>query len=213
MAREVVVQRWRAPVVAEQHYVEADPVDYADLSDATGDFCEMFVIGGGGSCKVYRGELYGLAVAIKALDTDWKKEPPRGEEGERAASTDEVDDWNKLQFKAEMDLLNHVRHDNICRLFAMSSNGPQQCLVLEWMTGGSLDARLASSANGSGETAHPPLAWKHRTSILVQVARGMAHLHSMCPPLIHRDIKCANGESNLHLMSMSERSIPIFISM
>jgi serine/threonine protein kinase len=88
-----------------------------------------------------------------------------GQEG--AASAEEVDGWNELQFTAEMDLLNHVRHANICRLFAISSNGPQQCLVLEWMTGGSLDARLASSADEAGGAAHPPLEWVHRTSILV----------------------------------------------
>jgi hypothetical protein len=38
--------------------------------------------------------------------------------------------WEAKQYAAEMDLLCRVSHDNICRLLAFSSDGPQvQCGV------------------------------------------------------------------------------------
>jgi serine/threonine protein kinase len=52
-------------------------------------------------------------------------------------------------------------------------------LVLELMEE-SLEQRL------NAETA---LVWEQRVFIVHCVCRGLAHLHSLEPPLIHRDIK------------------------
>jgi serine/threonine protein kinase len=134
-------------------------LDYTDLSDATGGFSDMCKIGGGGSCLVYRGDLFGTVVAIKAID---------GSAEDRTKSN--VQDWDGMQFKAEMDLLCSVRHPNICRLFATSSNGPKRCLVLEFMKGGSLDMRLGIP---STDASHPHFNWKQRRSVLLDVARGL----------------------------------------
>jgi hypothetical protein len=58
-----------------------------------------------------------------------------------------------------------VRHPHINRLYAISADGPQRALVLEFMDIGSLDTRLTS-------TKLPMLQWRERVLILVQVAKG-----------------------------------------
>jgi serine/threonine protein kinase len=180
-AKETLGGRWMQPVTASNQNKAADKVDYSDLKDATGGFSEMCKIGGGGSCLVYRGNLYGMPVAIKALENDG---------GGKSSASNGIQDWNGLQFKAEMDLLCRVRHPNICRLFASSSNGPRRCLVLEWMGGGSLDARLGVNDPSCKESSrHPPLRWQQRNSILLDVASGLTHLHSLTPPIIHRQAR------------------------
>jgi hypothetical protein len=138
-------------------------VGYADLQAATNSFGDGHKIGDGGSCVVYKAELFGVPCAVKLLSQD--------------ASA-----WEEKQFAAEIDVLTRVKHQNICQLYACSTNGPNRCLVLELMEV-SLEDRVR---------ADPPLSWEQRTYILVGVCRGLVHLHSKSPPLIHRDIKSDN---------------------
>ena len=96
-----------------------------------------------------------------------------------------------------------MSHDNICRLFAFSTDGPSRCLVLELCTGGALDTRLAckpapsdgsgsGSGNGSGSGAPQPLQWAERLHIATGIASALVHLHTLSPPMLHRDLKTAN---------------------
>ena len=78
-----------------------------------------------------------------------------------------------------------MRHPNIVSLIAASFDGPYRCLVLEYMAEGTLDARLAN-------LELPVLQWVDRTRILLHVARGLVYLHSLSPPVVHRDIQCRN---------------------
>ena len=80
-----------------------------------------------------------------------------------------------------------VSHENIYRLFAFSSDGPQRCLVLELCAGGSLDGRLRRAAAAAAPAAAAvALTWEHRVRIAQQVARALVYLHSLVPPMIHR---------------------------
>jgi hypothetical protein len=146
---------------AEQHTTK---VQYADLQAATRNFGDSHKIGDGGSCIVYKAELYGVLCAIKLLSQD--------------ASA-----WEEKQFAAEINVLTHVKHENICQLYACSTDGPNRCLVLELM-----DTSLEGRAH-----VHPSLGWEQRTYILVCICRGLVHLHNESPPLIHRDMKSDNG--------------------
>ena len=87
------------------------------------------------------------------------------------------------QFRAEIDTLTDIRHPNINKLLAVSFNGPNRCLILELMNGGALDARLFEQ---------PVLQWHERVRILLGMARGLTYMHAQKPPVIHRDVKCAN---------------------
>jgi serine/threonine protein kinase len=60
--------------------------------------------------------------------------------------------------------------------------------VLELCTGGALDARLEAARKPGAA----PLLWKTRLQIAIDVGTALAHLHSLDPPLLHRDVKSAN---------------------
>ena len=94
--------------------------------------------------------------------------------------------WNNNQeFRAEIEILCNVHHPHINRLLAVSTNGPNSCLILEYMDEGSLDARLL-------DKELPVLQWRQRARVLLHVARGLACMHALDPPVVHRDVKCGN---------------------
>ena len=67
---------------------------FYELQTATGGFHPHRKLGGGGSCTVYQGDLFGLAVAVKHLSR-----------GSMPGATDQHGlEWEETQFKAETDL-------------------------------------------------------------------------------------------------------------
>lgn len=132
-----------------------------------GGFAENQQIGGGGSCLVYRARVYGQLVAVKAMKEENRNTRKKSSSGKR-------------QFMAELKLLTKVRHKNICRLLATSDDGPRRCLVLQLCPGGALNSRLQE------------LSGIQRLETGVAIARALSALHSMTPPMIHRDVKTAN---------------------
>jgi hypothetical protein len=162
-------------------------VDYADIAKATDNFDQGHAIGGGASCTVYKADLFGVSCAIKVL--------------EEPVVADAAHMWEVKQFIAEMVILGRVRHPNVCRLYAVSTNSTNKCLVLELMET-SLDARLGWHAKereaeqreaGQQVTKPPPpLSWRQRLNIAVCSCRGIVHLHQQKPVVVHRDVKSQN---------------------
>ena len=150
-------------------------IDYRLIERATHGFDEdKHLIGHGNSCHVLRAEIGGYPVAIKVMN-DQEQES----EDEKAAA------WLDQQVKAEIDLLCRTCHPHINRLLGVSFDGPHRCLVLEYMNGGALDDRLRNKSLSA-------LQWVERARILLHTARGLAYMHSLNPPVIHRDVKCGN---------------------
>jgi serine/threonine protein kinase len=162
-------------------------VDYADIAKATENFDTGHKIGGGASCIVYKADLFGVSCAIKVLN-----EP---------VVADAAHVWEEKQFIAEMVLLERVRHPNVCRLYAVSTNSTNKCLVLELMEA-SLDTRLGwyaeeqeaeqKSAGQQVSKPQPRLSWQQRLNIAVCSCRGIVQLHQQEPTVVHRDIKSQN---------------------
>jgi hypothetical protein len=75
---------------------------YELILSATMSFASSERIGGGASCSVFRANIFGVSVAVKALTTM---------EGE----TEKKRKAEEKQFVAEMNLLMGVTHPNICR--------------------------------------------------------------------------------------------------
>jgi hypothetical protein len=105
-ARALCVRRWTSHRDLNASYNTGDSsncttiVSYADLQAATSDFSGSNKIGDGGSCSVYKGELYGVPCAIKILS--------------REASA-----WEETQFTHEIDVLSRVKHSNICQVYIL----------------------------------------------------------------------------------------------
>lgn len=143
-------------------------VMYKELMLGTDDFSQDRVIGSGGFGVVYRGELKGTQVAIKRL---------KG-----------ID--NVAQAVNEFKVLNRYRIDNIVPLYGISLDGPEACIVYQYMPNGSLEDKLLGKGPGDRNVI---LSWNQRAHIGEGIAKGLNYLHTMKgKPLVHGDVKSAN---------------------
>ena len=88
------------------------------------------------------------------------------------------------RFGKECELMSHVRHPNIVQFMGIcfQQDSPYPILVMERLHT-SLDKLLGSRQN-------IPLGVK--LSMLLDVTKGLVHLHNMRPPIVHRDLTTAN---------------------
>jgi serine/threonine protein kinase len=82
-------------------------------------------------------------------------------------------------FAREVQLLASVQHPNVIELVAADRTAMQ--LITEFAAGGSLKEALSVG-----------LCMSSRLSAMQQVADAMKHLHSLSPPVMHRNLKTTN---------------------
>lgn len=137
-----------------------------ELSLATRNFSDKSLIGEGKFGEVYKGLLHdGMLVAIKR-----RPAPP------------------SQDFIEEVRYLASIQHRNIVTLLGYCQANGQQILVYEYIPNGSVSVHLY----GAGQVTKEKLEFKHRLSIALGAAKGLAHLHSLSPRLTHKDFKTAN---------------------
>jgi hypothetical protein len=94
---------------------------------------------------------------------------------------------SRKQFGTEMHILTRYVHRNIVKLIGFSSDGPELCLIYEYMQRGALSHRL-DCKDGSA-----PLDWKIRISIAEDLMNAIDFLHNgYRQSIIHRDVKSSN---------------------
>ncbi|GAB4851869.1 Receptor-like kinase tmk4 [Ancistrocladus abbreviatus] len=142
------------------------------LRQVTNNFSEENILGRGGFGVVYRGELHdGTMIAVKRMEA-----LAMGSKG-------------MSEFQAEIAVLTKVRHRHLVALLGYCINGNQRLLVYEYMPQGTLGQHLFEWR----EREYPPLTWKQRVTIALDVARGVEYLHSLAQSsFIHRDLKPSN---------------------
>lgn len=139
-------------------------INYNELKQASNNFSDTNILGNGGFASVYRGHWKGTDVAIKRLKCNLMD-----------------------QALNELTILNSYRIDNILPIYGISIDGPEACLVYQFMANGSLEDRLSCKRNTK------PLTWTQRASIGEGVAKGLYYLHTLRDkPLVHGDVKSAN---------------------
>jgi len=132
-------------------------------------------IGAGAFGEVFKGTVLRQPVAIKTML--------------------EITEANVRAFRAEILLTATLRHPNIVNFVGACWGGDLVCLVLEWVSRGTLGGLLQQAA--------PPLTWSDPLlKLACDVARGMAYLHGrryfdeqdgcMKECIIHRDLKPEN---------------------
>ncbi|KAL3125032.1 hypothetical protein niasHT_000637 [Heterodera trifolii] len=138
-------------------------VTYEDLTVATDGFSPNKIIGRGGYGVVYRGVWKHTPVAIKRI--------------QGKCGSDERQQRERIrQSLQELKTLAKFRHDNVLSLYGYSLDGPEPCLVYQFMSNGTLEDRLLC-----------------RLSICGGVCRGLHFLHTINQmPIIHGDVKSAN---------------------
>ncbi|XP_059625212.1 receptor-like kinase TMK4 [Cornus florida] len=143
------------------------------LREVTDNFSEQNILGQGGFGVVYRGTLLdGTQIAVKRM------------ESVMAAGSKGLN-----EFQAEIEVLSKVRHRHLVALHGFCVNGNERLLVYEYMPQGTLGQHLFKY----NEMGFPPLTWKQRVTIALDVARGVEYLHSLAQQsFIHRDLKPSN---------------------
>ncbi|KAI3892438.1 hypothetical protein MKX03_012656 [Papaver bracteatum] len=132
---------------------------------------------GSGGC----GEVYKVSVNHPDKSVAVKKISSKG-----------LDSKHATQFQAEVEILGHIKHNNIVKLMGYMSSKYTKLLVYEYMENGSLDQWLHQRNNGNLNERRT-LDWQKRLNIAVGVAQGLSYIHHNCsPPIIHRDVKSSN---------------------
>ena len=125
------------------------------------------VISRGSSCKVYKGFWRGTEIAIKQFKIEY------------STSLKETH-----KFIKEMNILSETRHPNLLMLMGVCIDQPHLCIISELVPNCSLFQALYK--------AQKPLSLDARLKIAIQIAQGLAYLHTNQPPIIHRDLKPEN---------------------
>ncbi|KAK5971320.1 hypothetical protein GCK32_000707 [Trichostrongylus colubriformis] len=120
-------------------------VPYSDLQAATSNFSDKNVLGKGGYGVVYVGEWKHTKIAVKRFMSS----------GSRGAQIQRERLRQSLQ---ELKTLAKFRHDNILPLYAFSLEGPEPCLVYQFMFNGSLEDRLLCRIEADAEEKSPLIA-------------------------------------------------------
>ncbi|XP_008441628.2 LEAF RUST 10 DISEASE-RESISTANCE LOCUS RECEPTOR-LIKE PROTEIN KINASE-like 1.2 isoform X2 [Cucumis melo] len=141
--------------------------NYAELETATNNFDRSRELGDGGFGTVYYGKLVdGREVAVKRL---YEHNCKRVE-----------------QFMNEVNILAHLQHDNLVKLYGCTSRYSQGLLlVYEYIPNGTVADHLHGSRVKLGL-----LSWPIRLRIAIETANALMYLHHS--EIIHRDVKTTN---------------------
>ena len=154
-------------------------------------------IGRGGFARVMKGILFdGRQAACKML---------------LATSLD--DDTNGptyidafTEFRREVWLMSKLKHPNLVSLLGIVP-APHLCMVLEYMEEGNLFDFLHGNPVTGRISAK--LSDDDRFELAIGIAEGMKFLHSLSPPIIHRDLKSPNILLTFSSPDGSKRRVPI----
>ena len=86
------------------------------------------------------------------------------------------------RFYREAQFTAKLRHQNIVTVYDLGEFSGKPYLVMEYLSGRSLEVMLAG----------PPMTLEQRIHCIWQVCNGLQYAHSREPSIIHRDIKPAN---------------------
>ena len=190
----------------------APDISFADMMTKRIDFKELNlikVIGTGAFGQVYEAKLNENSVAVKVLEKQKKQQFSEFDEPEDL----EFKRFN--EFQREVWIMSCIRHAKLVRLEGISTNPPS--MIMELLPMGDLyhilyptkkpaatNQELSSSSVEDDpelnyrwtrlQTWHSQIKgnWELRMRIAMDVAKGMRHLHSLSPPIIHRDLRSPN---------------------
>ncbi|KAJ0979745.1 hypothetical protein J5N97_015219 [Dioscorea zingiberensis] len=137
-----------------------------ELEQATKNFDECNYVGKGSFGLVYKGLLLdGIIVAVK-----------------RRLG------YPMQEFVEEVRSLSEVWHRNLVTFIGYCQEGGFQLLVFEYVPNGSICGHLYDTRQDSTVR----LEFKQRLAIAIGAAKGLSHLHSQVPPIVHKDFKTSN---------------------
>ncbi|XP_071147665.1 uncharacterized protein [Mytilus edulis] len=127
-------------------------------------------LGGGLYGDTYVGDVKGLKVAVTRITLNLHKEQ----------KTSEMLQW----LKDEVWFLSRQRHRNIVAMLGLCTDAKFPYIMSEFIEGFTVKNYIQNKGD--------LVSWPLRVKICLQAADGVAYLHSTKPPIIHRDLRCAN---------------------
>ncbi|KAG2779913.1 hypothetical protein PC116_g14480 [Phytophthora cactorum] len=130
------------------------------------------LISRGGYGEMYLGMFNGQQVAVKMLLPETRKSKA-----------------NRITFLTEVKLVAVLEHPRIVHLVGIAWDSPNDlCALMEFMDDGDLRAHL-----NEYDREHRPIGFTYeKVMIALHVAHALMYLHSLDPPVIHRDLKSKN---------------------
>lgn len=102
-----------------------------------------------------------------------------------------MDEKCLAEMKHESSVMQMACHPNIVYLYGVITDPKCPAIVMEYLPK-SLWHILQDVFKGSASEADRKLSWPQRLHVVHGIASGMAFLHSLRPPMAHRDLKAAN---------------------
>ena len=141
---------------------------------------ERKVVGGGSYGAVYEVMMNGTPCIAKKVHDILV-----GQGGHVPVGSDEVEAIRE-KFHVECSLLSKLKHPNIVQFLGIFHDKDDDVLLMEFMP---MDlARCLDTCMKQKYNIPLPI----KLSILQDVTNGLLHLHSLAPPIIHRDLTAAN---------------------
>ena len=114
---------------------------------------------------------------------EWAQTWPSAKESKLTipAGNDTVQDASKII--SEIQILQQLRHEAIISLYHSWIASDQVYFITELMTSGTLKSYIRKTK---------VIKQKILRNWCRQILRGLVYLHSLSPPIIHRDLKCEN---------------------
>ncbi|KAJ8558666.1 hypothetical protein ON010_g8786 [Phytophthora cinnamomi] len=92
-------------------------------------------------------------------------------------------------FLAEAKLTASMDHPHVVHFIGVAWDTLSDlCVVMEYMEGGDLRSLLSEYE----QSGHPVCIDREKATIALQVCHALTYLHSLSPPVIHRDLKSRN---------------------
>lgn len=91
-------------------------------------------------------------------------------------------------FVLEVKLIAHIYHNHLVKLIGYYEDNYQQLLVYEYLSNGNVGSHLYDS---EGLPIGRLDLWR-RLSIALGASKGVEHLHSLVPPLVHTNFRTSN---------------------
>jgi serine/threonine protein kinase len=91
------------------------------------------------------------------------------------------------EFRREVSIMSELKHENLVELKGFSVSGGKAAMIMEFMKHGDLYSIIKTN-----ELPPPRLPLSTAIKFGVDIAKGMEFLHSLTPPILHRDLKPPN---------------------
>ena len=192
--KEKILQEKEKLEQEKQQRSEAVVLKLNDLLEATEQLSVNKIVGRGGFGPVYSAEITIRGQKRRAAVKCWDNKGTQSQE----------------EFFQEINILTNMVHPHLIPLLGhcvgKHNNEPLRALVYPFMEGGNLHDLL------SAQEKRQTFDWKRRLDVALNMSDCIFYLHSLRPPVLHRDIKSANilldGEGKAFLADLGLARTP-----